>query len=760
MFQKFSEEAKKIIKKSKLEMQELKHPFIGTEHFILSCLKCKDLEITKLLNTYNISYDNYKKELIKMIGIGCSLNSYFIYTPMFKRILENTIIDVKEDNIEEVNVNHIFLSLLDEGEGVGIRILSNLGVDLDEIYKELENNNKIIKGKTKKKLSISVHSVDLIEKASAGKIDPVIGRDKEINRLIEILLRKTKNNPLLIGEAGVGKTAIVEGLALKILKNDVPDSLKDKKILSVSMASLVAGTKYRGEFEERIEKIVKEIENNSNLILFIDEMHSIVGAGGAEGAIDAANILKPALARGKFRLIGATTIKEYKDTIEKDKALNRRFQTILVEETKELETKNILMKLKPLYEKYHGVIIKDKIIDLIIYLSNKYIYSRKNPDKSIDILDEVCARRSLIKDKSTLKQEELDMKLNLIIKEKNNNIIKQDFKEASRLKEEEIKIQDEINNLLLNKKNIKKEVTEEDVSNVIESKINMPIYEINKEHIKNLNKVEINLNKIIIGQKDAINVLTKETKKIKLGLKKDNKPTSFLFIGKSGVGKTLLAKEYSKLLKMHLIRIDASEYKESHAISKIIGSPPGYVGYEEYTILDEIKNYPYSVILIDEIDKSCKEFVNLFLQILDEGFITNSNFDKIYFNNCIIIMTSNNYSNNSLIGFENNSDNKEQLKNLFSLEFINRIKNIIYFKDLEIEDIKKIINIKIKEVIENLKKQQINIIIEKNIINEIINMSNYKETGARQINKLIEDKIDDVIINNLLKENKKTIYIN
>ena len=373
MFQKFSEDTKKILKRSKLEMQELKHPFVGTEHFILSCLKNKDLDVTKLLNNYNVNYNNYKKELIKIIGIGCSLNSYFIYTPMLKRILENTIIDTKEDNIEEININHIFLSLLDEGEGVGVRILSNLGVDLDKLYNDLEKNNKNVKYKFKKKLAIFEHAIDLVEKASSGKIDPVIGRDSEINRLIEILLRKNKNNPLLIGEAGVGKTAIVEGLALKIYNKDVPESLLDKKILSISMASLVAGTKYRGEFEERIEKLVKEIENNANLIVFIDEMHSIVGAGGAEGAIDAANILKPALARGKFRLIGSTTIKEYKDTIEKDKALNRRFQTILIEENTLEETKNILLKLKPIYEKYHGVYISDSIIDLIVNLANKYI---------------------------------------------------------------------------------------------------------------------------------------------------------------------------------------------------------------------------------------------------------------------------------------------------------------------------------------------------------------------------------------------------
>ena len=753
MFQKFSEDTKKILKRSKKEMQELKHPFVGTEHLILSILNYKDLEITKLLSTYNVNYDNYKKELINVLGIGCSLNNYFIYTPMLKRIIENTIIDTKEDNVDEININNIFLSILDEGEGVGIRILSRLGVNLDELYKELEEKNKRNNNKFKKKFLSSIQLVDLVEKATNGEIDPVIGRDKEINRLIEILLRKNKNNPLLIGEAGVGKTAIVEGLALKIAEKDVPSVLLDKKILSISMSNLVAGTKYRGEFEEKIEKLIKEIENNSDLIVFIDEMHSIVGAGGAEGAIDAANILKPALARGKFRLIGSTTIKEYKETIEKDKALNRRFQTILIEENTLEETKNILIKLKPIYEKYHRVIINDNIIDLIINLSNKYIFDRKNPDKSLDILDEVCAKRSLIKDKITIQNEELNNELNKIIKEKNNNIIKQNFKEASILKEKEIKIEDKINNLLLNKNNIKKEVTKEDIFDVIKSKVNIPIYETNKENLVEINNIEKKLNKKVIGQENAISLLCKETKKIRLGLK-ENKTTSFLFVGKSGVGKTFLAKEYTKLLKMNLVRIDASEYKESHAISKIIGSPPGYVGYEEKTILDEVKNYPYSVVLIDEIDKSCKEFKNLLLQILDEGFITNSNLEKIYFNHCIIIMTCNSDFSNDVIGFDNNKNIKEDIKNIFSNEFINRINNIIKLKELTYDDIKKIVENKIKETLLKLKEQNNDIKLHKKVINEIIKLSNYQETGARKINKLIEDKIDDVVIDNILNNNK------
>ena len=755
MYSMFDELVQKILKNSQEEMIKLNHKYIGTEHLLLSILMNPNLEITKILNKKGIDYDTFKNKVIELKGIGKEETKYYIYTPLLRSIIEEAEIICRNDNRDIVTFDDLTNSFLKENEGIAIRVLIALGINIETLL--ADNPIKKSKKTSKKKLIVEEYGVNMNLMAQNGEIDPVIGRDKEVRRIIEILCRKNKCNPLLVGAAGVGKTAIVEGLALKISNKDVPDSLLDKKILSVSMASLVAGTKYRGEFEERIEKLVKEIENNSNLIVFIDEMHSIVGAGGAEGAIDAANILKPALARGKFRLIGSTTIKEYKDTIEKDKALNRRFQTILIEEPNLEETKDILIKLKPLYEKYHNVVINDNIIDLIINLSNKYIYSRKNPDKAIDILDEVCARCSLIKDNNTLKQEELVNKLNIINKEKNNNIIKQNFKEASKLKELEIKIEDELNNLILNNKNNRKEVTKEDVSKVIESKISMPIYEINNDSLKELNNLESKLNKIIIGQENAINLLCKETKKIKLGLKDNNKPTSFLFIGKSGVGKTMLAKEYSNILNMNLIRIDASEYKESHTISKIIGSPPGYVGYEEINILDDVKNHPYSVILIDEIDKSCKEFINLFLQILDEGFITNSNLEKIYFNHCIIIMTSNNNYNN-IIGFENKI-NKEELKNIFSIEFINRIKNIIYFKDLDVNNIKKIVNIKIKEIISKFKEQKIDVIIQKKVVKEIIDQCNYQEYGARKINNLIEDKIDDIIINNLLIDNKKTIYI-
>lgn len=759
MFQKFDEVCTKVLKNAKIEMQKLKHPFVGTEHLMLSILSNKDLELTKKLNDYNIFYDNFKEELLNIIGYGNSLNSYFIYTPLFKRIIENAILDTREEDRESVNINDLFLSLLDEGEGVAIRILINLEIDIDDMYLEFLNKDDNSKYKSNKKLLINEFATDLVKLASENKIDPVIGRDKEINRMIEILLRRTKNNPLLIGEAGVGKTAVVEGLALKISNKNVPSQLLNKKIMSLSLASLVAGTKYRGEFEEKVNKIIKEIENNPDIILFIDEVHSLVGAGGAEGAIDASNIFKPALARGKLRLIGATTIIEYKNSIEKDKALARRFQTILINEPSKEETKEILLKLKPIYERFHQVTIKDQAIDTIINLCDKYILNRKNPDKSIDILDEVCILRKLKKDKNTKKQENMEQELEFIKQEKNKYLLRQDFLNASYYKKQELVLENKLNNLELDKTNYsKKEVSINDINEVIKNKVNIPVYENNLSNLKELKNLENNLKKEIIGQDKAISILVNETKKIKLGLKNNQKPISFLFTGKSGIGKTELVKQYAKYMKMELIRIDASEYKESHAISKLIGSPPGYVGYDSHnSILESVKNNPFSVILIDEIEKSSNAFIDLFLQILDEGFITDSKSDKIYFKHAIIIFTSNITSNINTIGFNQIQDKVilDKLKNILKIEFINRITHIIQFNELTKDNIKDIINKNILKIRKRLKQQDITINIDKNFVNKIIELSNYNLYGARNINTILERNIDNLVIDSILNNKKK-----
>lgn len=758
MFQKFDEDTKKVLKMAKYEMQELKHAFVGSEHLLLSILSNKNLDITRKLNSYNINYSNFKEKLINLIGRGNSLNTYFIYTPLLKRIIENAILDSKDDNRFEVNLIDLFLSFLDEGEGVGIRVLTSLGVNIDDLYLDFINV-KPEKSKSKKKLSLYEWGYDLVQKALENEIDPVIGRDKEINRLIEVLLRRKKNNPLLLGEAGVGKTAIVEGLALKISNKSVPPQLLNKKIISLSLANLVAGTKYRGEFEDKVNKIILELEENPDLILFIDEIHSLVGAGGAEGAIDAANIFKPALARGKLKLIGATTLTEYKDTIEKDKALERRFQTILIKEPSLEDTKIILKKIKPIYENYHHVIINDDVIDNIVKLTNKYIYNRRNPDKSIDILDEVCIYRSLIKNKKMKKKEDILKELDLTIKEKNNYLLKHDFNEASKCKNQELILEDKLNELSFKENNlIKKEVSINDVLTVINKKTNIPIYTFNSKNISKLLMLERKLNKVIIGQETAIKELVKETKLLKFGLKSNDKPVSYLFTGSSGIGKTELVKEYARLLNMPLIRIDGSEYKESHSISKILGSPPGYVGYDNHiSLIDDIKTNPFSIILVDEIEKSCNSFLNLFLQLLDEGFITTSTGEKVYFNNSIIIFTSNITSNTSIIGFNQDKEKviKDKLTNILSIELLNRINHVIQFNKLTEDNIRFIIKNKINNIKNKFKDYNIIINISNSFIDNIIKLSNYEEFGARKINKLLEEKIDDIVMDSILNNEKK-----
>ena len=747
----FTEEVGHILKQSKLEMQKLKHAFIGTEHLILSILNNKN-SIREILNGNGITYDIFYNKLVKIVGIGKVINNYFIYTPLLKRILENAILDTKELNYKEVSLNTIFLSMIDEGEGVGIKILSNLGIDLDKLYSELDKYTI----KSNKKLLINEYSVDLTKQAKENKFDPVIGREKEVEELIEIILRRNKNNPLLIGEAGVGKTAIVEELARRINDGNVPDKLKNTRILSLSMASCISSTKYRGEFEERLTKILKELEDNKDLIVFIDEIHTLVGAGGAEGAIDASNILKPALARGNIKVIGATTINEYKDTISKDKALNRRFQTIIVNENTLDETVSILLKLKTLYEEYHHVIITDEIIRKIVELTDKYIIDKKNPDKSIDILDIVSSKVSLKKNNNSLVSK-LKEELNNVRKEKNNLIINHCYNKAFEVRDNEIKLESKLNKLSKNKEIKRKEVTIKDVVTVIENKTNIPIYEKNKNTSK-INNLDKYLKSKIIGQDNVINDLVSITRKITLGFK-NNLPYSILFIGNSGVGKTLLVKEYSKYLNIPLIRLDMGEYKEAHSISRIIGSPPGYIGYNEYdNLIEKIRNNPYSILLLDEIEKAHSDVINLFLSILDEGEILDTHNNKVSFRNTIIIMTSSIKSNIENIGFNKKFDKEEEIRNILSTAFVNRINRICYFNNLTEENIKLIIKFKIKEIINKYQEYNIKITASNLLINNIIKEIDYIHYGARKINKVLEDKIDDIVINGILN-NKKVIKI-
>lgn len=747
MFSKFSSEAQKIMIEAKKEMQSLKHPYVGSEHLMLAILK-SDNDVSNKLKEYKVDYKKFKNEIINIIGIGSEENNWFLYTPLLKRTLENAVNDSK-DNDGVVNINNLFYSMLEEGEGVAIRILLGMKVDLDKLYTYFSKN--LTKKKTsKKKLILEELGTDLTKRANDGLVDPVIGREKEIDRVLEILCRRTKNNPILIGDAGVGKTAIVEELASRISNNNVPDILKNRKIISLDMASTVAGTKYRGEFEERIKKILEELEENTDIILFIDEIHTIMGAGGAEGAIDASNIFKPALARGKMRCIGATTKEEYKKYIESDGALDRRFQKLEIKEPDEITTKDILKKLKNIYEGHHGVVIKEKILDKIIYLSKKYIHDRNEPDRSIDILDEVCARVSLRRTNDEKKLDRLYLNLKEITDEKNKYILCDDFDNAYSLKEEENKIKTEINDLELKKNNKNKNVSETDVIDVIKSKIDIPILNMTDEYI---DKIKNTLETRVVGQKVSIKELLNMTKRMKLDY--NSNATSLLFCGNTGTGKTMLAKSYGELLvgKNNVIKLDMSEFNEPHSISKIIGAPPGYVGYSDSkNILEEIKDKPNAVLILDEIERAHKSILNFFMQILDEGYTKDSKGKIIYFDNIIIIMTSNLGFNKNSVGFnENNTNVTTKLKEVLGVEFINRVSKIISFSDIDKESALTIINNTINKLEDNY---DIKLTIDDSVINDILSISKYELFGARKIEEIIKSNIESVIIDELLTGNR------
>lgn len=748
MFARFSEEAQKVLVLSKKEMAELKHQYIGSEHLLLAIVKSDKL-IEDKLKKYKVTYKKLKDHIIETMGIGETDNELFIYSALLKRILENLIIESKETS-EEITVNSLILALLNEGEGTAIRILLSLGVDINKLYCDISEKRNM-KQKKSKKLTIEELAVDLTKKAKDKEIDPVIGREDEIKRVIEILSRRSKNNPILIGDAGVGKTAIVEELARRIELGNVPLSLKNKRILSLDMATTVAGTKYRGEFEERIKKVVKEIEDNEDIILFIDEIHTLVGAGGAEGAIDASNIFKPALARGKLRCIGATTTIEYKQFIEKDNALDRRFQKIFIEEPNKENLKNILMNLKCIYESFHGVKISEEVIDKIIMLSDRYIYDRYEPDKSIDILDEVCTRVSLREDKDEVELIKLNKELLKVKNDKNRCIINQNYDRAYILKEKEESIIDKINRTqmkIIKRKNVKR-VTNDDVIDVVSIKTKIPVYELNEDIDSHIKKIQNKLKNNIIGQDDAINKLIEIAKKIKLGIKDKNKSYSLLFCGPTGVGKTYLAKLFSESLvgKKNVIKLDMSEYSESISINKLIGSPAGYVGYDDNkNVLEEIRNKPYSVLILDEIEKAHKSIINFFLNILDEGNCKDSNGRVIRFDNVLIIMTSNAYTSKELMGF-NKTIEKGNLNEFFSKEFINRIDEIVNFNKFKEEDINKIIMREVSRCSERYNKENI---ISIDTINKLISESDYLEYGARKLCKSVRKEIEKQIVYEVL----------
>ena len=657
MYNNYDLEVSKIFKGAEKLMMELNHSYVGTEHLLLSMLKNNE-EIKDLLNRYCLTYDDFLDELQLLVKEETSKKSTCIYTPLLKRVIKNAFDISKCNTIKPID---LLVSLLEEGEGIAIRIMAGIGIDIDKLYDEIKIKSK----KNNPKLEIYNIGKDLTEYTTD---DLLIGREKEINLIIETLLRKNKNNPLLIGDAGVGKSAIVEELARRIKDGNVPNKLKNKKIVSIEMSSLVAGTKYRGEFEEKLNKVIKEVENNPEIILFIDEIHTLSNAGGAEGAINASDILKPYLARGKVKLIGATTINEYNKFIAKDKALSRRFEIIKINEPNIEETIEILSKIRPSFEHHYNIKISEDNIKEIVSLTNKYILDRFNPDKSLDFLDSICAMKevesSKEKDISLLKN-----KLANIIKKKENMVKKNNFEEALNLR----KIEIEINEKISKEENTPNKITNTDIKEVLLRKVNIP-------SIKNdWNSLNNYLKNQIIGQNEAIDEIINTLK-----FKEDDMPVSILLTGSTGVGKTKTVKEIATYLKLPLIRLDLSEYNEPISINRLIGSSAGYIGYDDENIFDKVRMHPNAIILLDELEKAHPSVINLFLQILDEGFVTNAKGEKIDFKNTYIFMTSN-ACIDIKIGF---LKNKANYQNSFSKEFLARITQTINYNNITIDNIK------------------------------------------------------------------------
>lgn len=691
MYNNYNLETSRIFKDAEKIMMSLNHGYVGTEHLFLSMLKNSE-EIRNLLEKYQIEYDGFLEELLLVVNSETCKKVACIYTPLLKKVIKNAEMHAKNSYITPLM---LLESLLEEGEGIAIRILISMGLDIDKLYDEIKLKDK----KSNQKLEIYNIGKEMSKDLSDNF---VVGREKEIDLITETLLRKNKNNPLLIGDAGVGKSAIVEELARRIKKGDVPNALKNKKIISIEMSSLVAGTKYRGEFEEKLNKIIKEVENNPEIILFIDEIHTLSNAGGAEGAINASDILKPYLARGKIKVIGATTTNEYNKFIAKDKALSRRFDLIKINEPSIDETINILSKIKPSFEHHYNIKISEENIRQIVDLTNKYILDRFNPDKSIDLLDSVCAMKEVKspKEKNIII---LKNKLSNIIEAKEKMVKNNNFEEALNYRKQEI----ELNEKIEKEKNSSNRITNNDIKEVMLRKSNIPNMKNNWKDLKAY------LNNEIVGQEEAINEIIASLKS-----KESDLPVSILLTGSTGVGKTKTVKEIATYLKMPLVRLDLSEYNEPVSINRLIGSSAGYVGYDDENIFDRIRMYPNSIVLLDELEKANSNVINLFLQVLDEGFITNAKGEKIDFKNTYIFMTSNAEINNK-IGF---MKGKSNYQNSFSKEFLGRITCIVNYKNVTEDMVKKYLS---KKGIKN---------------SLILKEFDYENQGFRGLDKYIKKK--------------------
>ena len=799
MIYKFTNRAKKVIEIANDKSIELGHNYIGTEHILYGLVKEGEGVASKVLTNKGITPEKVLKEIQEMLGNGKQIQESLGFTPRSKRILENAFIEARRIGYNYIGTEHLLLAILKEEDSIATKIILELNVEIPQIYNEIakvineevdiENNREIKNNKYKNSQTpiLNQFGEDITQKAEEGKFDNIIGREKEIERIIEILSRRTKNNPCLIGEPGVGKTAIVEGLAEKIVVGDVPQNLIDKRIVSLDLSGMVAGTKYRGDFEDRIKKALSELKKVGNVILFIDEIHTIVGAGAAEGAIDAANILKPLLARGEIQLIGATTLEEYRKYIEKDSALERRFTTIQVDEPTEAETIEILYGIRDKYEAHHNVKITDEAIKSATKLSIRYITDRYLPDKAIDLIDESASK---IRTRKFIEPDEikkLQEKIEKIEKEKEESIYNQQFERAANLRDREKEIMEQLNeniNKWEKQKNLDiTEIREENIAEVISKWTGIPIQRLNENENEKMLHLEENLHKRVIGQNEAVEAVSKAIRRGRIGLNDPNRPIgSFLFLGPTGVGKTELSKALAESIfdnESAMIRLDMSEYMEPHSISKIIGAPPGYVGFDNGGKLTEkVRRKPYSLILFDEIEKAHQDVMNLLLQILEDGRLTDSQGREVDFKNTIIIMTSNigarYITDKKVLGFENdkNSNTKEyestkeeimkELKREFRPEFINRIDEIIVFHKLEENEITQIAQIMLKQVENRLKEKNYLVKIDSSVAEDISKTKIDKNYGARPlrrtIQELVEDKIAEEILNGKIERNKEFVF--
>lgn len=744
MFVNFSEEVRHILKQAEREKEELNHPYIGSEHLFLSVLK--ESKLIPFFKKYDLSYNNFKNKLISLVGVGTKPSSFTLYTPLLKRALENSVIQAREEKNKDVTIEIVVLSILDEADGIASTVLNTLNINVNKMYFDLKNK-KTVKGLKRKKLMLEEIGTDITKLARERKLDPVIGRSLEIKKTIEIILRRKKNNPILIGPAGVGKTAIVEGIANLIANSNTPDYLKNKRIISLNIFSLVSGTKYRGEFEEKMKILIKELEDNPDVILFLDEIHTIVGAGGAEGAIDASNIFKPALARGNVRIIGATTLDEYKKFIEPDAALARRFQSVLVEEPSLDNVIKILYGIKPLYEKYHHIKVPNYLVKDIAILSNKYLSNRFEPDRSIDILDEACASCSITKTKEDKSLENFKNRLKSIRQAKANALKNSDFKNAYELTKEEKQISEKIKN----KKQTKKVITKEDIIEIIKRKGNINFFDIDNKRREFYDELKKYLKDIIIGQDSIIDELVKSLRKKEL--LKSNKCYSILIKGPKATGKSLLARKYLEKLvnEKNIIEIDASLYTDSHFISKLIGTTAGYVGYDnKNNIFEKIRTNPNSAVIVDNFDKGCIEFKNLFYRILKNGKIEDATSKMIDFNNTVIVFINDNLNTCKNVGFNSITDNSKKETELEKLVSIS-----ICLTNPNEEDTKKIIRNNINKIINNFP--YVNITYDEKIVDYIYEKISC-DSDFSNLKMILDDLFLKKVVDSIL-ENKTRVDI-